>query len=94
MSFLWLLLVIMIVAGLFWVWWQRRERPTETESSATNVAPTKVILPEDETNETGERAKRRRTGENQELRRKVVRGEYRAIEDRGEPTDVHLPKQS
>jgi hypothetical protein len=52
-----------------------------------------VMLP-DEDGEPEEQPARRRTGETQELRREVVHGPYRAIDDRGAPSEVQMPRQS
>jgi hypothetical protein len=95
MNVLLLLLLIVIVAALLWFWWQRREHPGEIEAAdvAIEVRPTKVMLP-DEDGEPEEQPARRRTGETQELRREVVHGPYRAIDDRGAPSEVQMPRQS
>ena len=50
----------------------------------------RVVLPDEEPEDRHEGG---RTGENQELRRKIVHGPYRPIDDRGAPSDVRLPRQ-
>ncbi len=94
MNILLLLLIILIVAGLLWFRSQRRKHQGKIEASmvAIEVKPTKVILSDE--SEPEERPARRRTGETQELRRKVVHGPYRAIDNRGEPSDVQKEKES
>lgn len=94
MNVLLLVLSILIVAVLLWFWSQRRKQPGEIEASdaAIEVRPTKVMLPDEI--EPEDRSGRRRTGETQELRRKVVHGPYRAIDDRGEPSDVQMGRKS
>ncbi len=90
----WLLVLILLIAVLLWFWTrQRPERPEEITARevATGVKPNKVMLPEEE----GEPEQRqRRPPETQELRRRVVHGEYRAIEDRGAPTEVEMLRPS
>ena len=51
-----------------------------------------VMLPDDE-DETQDRQAVSRTGETQELKRKVVHGPYRAIDDRGAPSQVKTLNQ-
>lgn len=83
-----LLLIVLIIAVLLWFWVrQRRGRLAEitAREAAGGVTPNKVMLPEQE----GEPEQRlKRPPETQKLRREVVHGEYRAIEDRGAPTEV------
>lgn len=81
-----MLLVVFIVAVLVWFWKQRGERRAEIEAhAAVAVTPNKVLLPEEE----GQPDQHpRRPIEKQELRRRVVHGEYRATSDRGVATDV------
>jgi hypothetical protein len=92
-----LLLLALLIPPLLLIrfWCQRRKHPDKIEASnvAIEVRPTKVILP-DEDSDSEERTKRRRTGETQELRRKVVHGPYRAIDDRGAPSKVEIRRQS
>lgn len=94
MNMLLLLLIILIAAVLLWFWSQRLKRPGKIEASnvAIEVRPIKVTLPDE--SEPEERQTRRRTGETQELRRRVVHGPYRAIDDRGESSDVQVGRES
>jgi hypothetical protein len=91
-----LLLILAIVAALLWWWLRRRKRPGasgEIDASASTVelAPTAVTLPEESGLE--ERGKRRRTGETQALHRKVTHGQYRPVDDRGEPSGVRTQEE-
>lgn len=94
MDVLLLLLMILVVAVLVWLWVRRRKYPQTGQASdaALGITPTKVILPDE--SEPEERSARQRTGETQELRRKVVHGPYRAVGDRGEPSDVPMSSKS
>lgn len=93
MTVLLLLLIILIMVVLLWFWSQRRKHFGKIEASnvTMEVRPAKVILSE---SEPEERPARRRTGETQELRRKVVHGPFRAIDDRGESSDVQMGRES
>lgn len=88
------LLVLLFVAILLWLWMQRRKSPRKIEASnaAIEVGPTNVILPEE--SEPEDRAGRQRTGETQELSRKVIHGPYHPIDDRGEPSAVGIGRES
>lgn len=94
MNSLLLLLIVLAVALLLAFWWRRRERPGRIEAAdaAIEVKPSKVLLPEDD-GDLEQRPARRRSGETQELRRKVEHGPYRAIDDRGAPSEVQSPRK-
>lgn len=95
MNVLLLLLAILIPPFLLRFWWRRRGQPGRVEASegAAGVRPTQVMLPDEEGQEE-DRPARHRSGEEQELRRRVVHGPYRPIGDRGAPTDVEKGRQS
>lgn len=86
------LLVIVIPPLWLWSWWRKRPGRIEATDAAIGVRPTRVMLP-DEGSRPEERPARRRTGETQELRRRVVHGPYRAI-DRGAPSGVEMWRQT
>lgn len=85
-----LILIILVSAALLWFWLHGRKPPARIDAldAAAGVTPTTVALPD--ASESEERPRRRRTGETQELRRKVLHGPYRAIDDRGDPSSVHM----
>jgi hypothetical protein len=83
-----LVLAVLLLAVLL-IWWRKRRPTVETidaTSAAVDVKPNAITLPEPPGPE--QRDRRRRTGETQELRRKIEHGPFRPIDDRGEPTDV------
>ena len=90
--------VLVIIAvffgvGALWSLWNGRHHPRRINADvAVDVRPTKVILL-DEDREGEEPVEQGRTGETQELERKLVHGPYRPIEDAGLPTKVRR-KQS
>ncbi len=92
MGFLVRLAAVAAAVGLVWMWQRRRTPPGENESdvATSELTPTQVLV-SDEDDEEDWRA-RQRTGETQELRRTVVHGTYRPIEDRGGPSTVQLPE--
>ena len=93
MKVLLLLLIFLIAAALLWFWWQRRARQGKLQAfDASEVRPTKVMLADEDPSE--ERPAPRRTGDTQELRRKVVHGPYRAIDEPGAPSEVQPRSQS
>ena len=58
---------------------------------AGEVTPTRVVLSDED--DEADWHDRRRTGDTQELRRTVVHGPYRPIDDPGEPSSVQLPEE-
>jgi len=88
MKVLSLVLFVGLAASLLvWIIRSRRPRPKEIEAvKGAVVAPNNVTLPEED--DSADRRERKRTGETQELRHKIVHGEYRPIEDRGAPSEV------
>jgi len=89
MEFRWLLIFVLIVFALVGVlyWHRRRGRTTTAIDGALGIKPAKVMLPDD-AGEPEKAPPRRRCGESQELRRKLVHGPYRPMDDRGEPSPV------
>ena len=92
----WLLLpvaaVILLVAVLGIRGWVRG-RPSGgvlASRTAAPAPPVTVVLPEESSRE--EQRKGRRTGETQELPRRIVHGPYRPIGDRGAASDVRIEK--
>ena len=88
MQILALVLAVLLLAVLL-IWWRKRRSPVETfdaTSAAVDVKPNAITLPEPPGPEQRER--RRRTGETQQLRRRIEHGPFRPMDDRGEPTDV------
>ena len=80
--------IFVAIAAVLGAWGIRRRYGGDSAQSvdARTAKPVKVDLPE--ADEPEKPRKRRRTGETQALSRKVVHGPYRAIGDRGSPTNV------
>ena len=82
-----LLIVILVIIILLWFWWRSRQTDNTIKSREAVInAGSKVLIEEEKEGEP--RPPRKRTGETQELKRRVVHGEYRPIEDPGNPTSV------
>lgn len=92
MKALLVVLTLLVVTLVPW-WWRRREPSTTIQGTDVlgGVAPTRVTLP-DQDAESDERPARRRTGETQQRRRRIVHGSARPIDDRGAPTGVQPPR--
>lgn len=87
-----LVLLAVGIAALWW--WTRRRRPPQDDvrSADTQAVPHKVVLMEP-AEDPEPRPRPKRTGETQELERRVVHGPFRPIEDRGSPAAVHAEKR-
>jgi len=86
-----LLLAVAVLAVLLlalWFWRRPGVKPgIDARDAASPVTGRSVLLPEDQ-DDSEERLHRRRSGERQELKRKIVHGPYRPIEDRGARSTV------
>lgn len=82
------LFALVIIAAIIVVWWFVRRRKTSViQAQDASVPPgTSVTIEEEAPGEP--RIRGSRTGETQELKRRLVHGEFRPIEDRGEATSV------
>ena len=81
-----LLLLAAISIGGYFLWKGGRRGETIRSTEAAAVTPSTVTISDEDDTEL--RRRRKRTGENQELRRRTVHGPYQPIGDRGAPTTV------
>ena len=86
---IWLILLIVILLIIILWWFLLRGRKTENTIKSREAvlnAGAKVLIEEEKEGEP--RPPRKRTDETQELKRRLVHGEYRPIENPGKPTSV------
>jgi hypothetical protein len=80
-----------LILGLRY-WRSRSRHRLEAREAARPLEPNAVALPDDPDDTEARRG--HRSGERQELRRRIAHGPFRPIDDRGAPTSVRTERPS